>query len=523
MRTLHAPLRVPVAALSLALALAAPSSGAEASAKIDPWVTEQLGAAPQARVPVVVELAQRADLSDIAGTKEQKGAEVFRRLTAVAERSQQPLLARLAELGVPSRSFWVANVVSLEADAVLVAELSAREDVARIVGDSPVRVPVVQVDAASSPEVPETIEWNVAKVNADDVWALGFRGQSAVVAGEDTGYFWQHTALQAKYRGWNGVTADHNYNWHDAIHSGGGSCGANSPVPCDDHGHGTHTMGTMVGDDGGTNQVGVAPGARWIGCRNMDVGNGTPTTYIECFQFFLAPTDLAGQNPDPSLAPDSINNSWGCPTSEGCNSGNFATMNTVVENLRAAGIAVVASAGNDGSACSTVNSPAAIFESVISVGSTTSADAASSFSSRGPVTVDGSNRRKPDVAAPGSSVRSSTRTSTTSYGTSSGTSMAGPHVAAAVALIVSAQPALRGDVDTIEDLIEQNTLPLTTSQGCGGDTSSQVPNNVYGWGRLDVLAAVQAALALDLLTVDDFELGTFCRWDELDPAAPLCQ
>jgi subtilisin family serine protease len=160
---------------------------------------------------------------------------------------------------------------------------------------------------------------------------------------------------------------------------------------------------------------------------------------------------------------------------------------------------------------------------VISVGSTTSTDVASSFSSRGPVTVDGSNRRKPDVAAPGSSVRSSTRTTTTSYGTMSGTSMAGPHVAAAVALIVSAQPALRGDVDAIEDLIEQNTLPLTTTQGCGGDTSSQVPNNVYGWGRLDVLAAVQAALALDLLTVDDFELGTFCRWDALDPATPLCQ
>ncbi len=97
-------------------------------------------------------------------------------------------------------------------------------------------------------------------------------------------------------------TADHNFNWHDSIHSGGGTCGVNSVVPCDDQGHGTHTTGTTVGDDG-TNQVGVAPGAKWIGCRNMDQGNGTPATYTECFQFMIAPTDLAGNNPNPTSSP----------------------------------------------------------------------------------------------------------------------------------------------------------------------------------------------------------------------------
>ena len=69
-------------------------------------------------------------------------------------------------------------------------------------------------------------------------------------------------------------------------------------------------MGTMVGDDGGANQVGMAPDAKWIGCRNMDVGNGTPATYSECFQFFLAPTDLTGANPNPALAPHAINRNW---------------------------------------------------------------------------------------------------------------------------------------------------------------------------------------------------------------------
>ena len=95
--------------------------------------------------------------------------------------------------------------------------------------------------------------------------------------------------------------ADHDYNWHDAIHDAypGNPCPSDSPAPCDDYGHGTHTMGTMVGDDGGSNQIGMAPGARWIGCRNMDGGAGTPATYSECYQWFIAPTRIDGSDPNP--------------------------------------------------------------------------------------------------------------------------------------------------------------------------------------------------------------------------------
>jgi subtilisin family serine protease len=504
--------------LSLAAALAAaPLSGATPRDKVDPWIDEQLSlAAPGAKVGVLVELAARPDFSGLRGTKHEKGAAVYRALTETAARTQGPLLARLRELGVPYRTFWVANLVRVDADARLVAELAERDDVARLAGDSPIRVPEAnQPDDDLTPgDAPAAIEWNIAKVNADDVWALGHTGQGAVIGGQDTGYQWDHPALKAKYRGWNGTTADHDYNWHDAIHSGTSPCGVNLTAPCDDHGHGTHTMGTMVGDDGGANQIGMAPGARWISCRNMDQGNGTPTTYIECFQWFLAPTDLAGQNPNPALAPDVINNSWGCPTSEGCNTGNFATMNTVVESLRAAGIAVVVSAGNDGSGCSTVGTPAAIFDAVISVGSTTSSDVISSFSSRGPVTVDGSNRRKPDISAPGSGVRSSVPGN--SYSSMSGTSMAGPHVAGAVALLLSADPALSGDVDAIEKRLERSALLRTTTQGCGGDSTTIVPNNVFGWGRLDILKAVTTLLA------DDFEPTTFGRWDLVCPGGAGC-
>ncbi len=351
--------------------------------------------------------------------------------------------------------------------------------------DEPVEI------AASAPDAPAAIEWNITKVNAPQVWAAGFTGQGAVIAGQDTGYQWDHPAIKGKYRGWNGSSADHNYSWHDAIHSGsGGACGLNATAPCDDNGHGTHTMGTMVGDDGGSNQIGMAPGAKWIGCRNMNQGNGTPTTYSECYQWFIAPTDLSGNNPNPAMAPDVINNSWGCPPSEGCTDPNVLL--AVTNSVRAAGILSVHSAGNSGSACSTVSDPSAIYDSSYSVGSTTNSDAISSFSSRGPVTVDGSNRLKPDISAPGSGIRSSYPTN--NYGSMSGTSMAGPHVAGLVGLIISIRPDWAGDVDQIETTINATALQLTSAQTCGGIPGSQIPNNTFGYGRIDAYAAYQAAV-----------------------------
>ncbi len=170
-------------------------------------------------------------------------------------------------------------------------------------------------------------------------------GQGIVIGGQDTGYEWQHPALMNQYRGWDGAVADHTYNWHDAIHennpntSPGNVCGFDSPQPCDDHGHGTHTMGTMIGDDGGANQIGMAPGAQWIACRNMEQGWGTPATYTECYEWFIAPYPAGGdpmRDGDPAKAPHVINNSWSCPVSEGCTDPDI--LRTVVENVRAAGI-----------------------------------------------------------------------------------------------------------------------------------------------------------------------------------------
>jgi len=457
-------------------------------AKVDPWVLES---GRSHETEFLVFLDEQADLSAAATlpTKEARGAYVFHALREVAERTQTSTLDELALRGIDHRAYWVANMIWVRGGLDAVQKMAERADVAHIYANPAVRVDAIPPMPGDAPQSPESVEWNIALVNADDVWAAGVTGDGAVVAGQDTGYFWEHAALVNQYRG--GPAGNHAYNWHDAIHSGGGSCGADSPEPCDDHGHGTHTMGTVVGDDGLGNQVGMAPTAKWIGCRNMDQGVGTPATYAECYQFFIAPTDLDDQNPDPMMAPDVINNSWGCPPSEGCTDPNILL--TVVQNVRAAGIVTVHSAGNDGSSCSTVADPAAIYEESFSVGATNSSDNIASFSSRGSVTVDGSNRLKPDISAPGVNIRSSTRDGGYQGGWN-GTSMAGPHVAGLVALLISASPGLAGDVGTIEEVIEQTAVPLTSSQGCGGSGPDDVPNNVYGWGRIDALAAFNYAL-----------------------------
>lgn len=495
--------------LAIALASLLPAAGSAAGwhDKIDPWVLDRL-AEPAAKSEFLIVLADQADVSSALAVhgKQAKGERVVALLRAKAASTQGPVLAMLAAERIPHRPFWVANVIWAQGDAALVARLAARPEVARIAANPRVRIALpAMTDAGASTDAVDAVETNLTHVRAPEVWAAGFTGQGVVVGNQDTGMDWNHPALKNQYRGWNGTTASHAYNWHDAIHTvaGGNPCGANSPEPCDDFGHGTSTTGIAIGSDGAANQIGMAPGAKWIGCRNMDAGTGTPASYAECFQFFLAPTDLAGNNPNPALAPDVINNSWGCPPEEGCTDPNV--LRTVVENTRAAGIVVVASAGNDGPGCSTINSPAAIYDAAFTVGSTgKTTDGVSSFSSRGPVLVDGSNRLKPDISAPGSSIRSSVPGG--GYGTGSGTSFAGPHVAGLVALMISAEPGLAGEVDAIEELIRSTAVHPASTGTCGGIPAGTFPNNTFGYGRIDARAAVPASPGF-LLTSGPAQLG----------------
>ncbi len=469
----------------------APAADEAALAKIAPWVVERTAGGGETEFLVV--LAEQADLSPAAtlSGRAAKGRFVRDALYAKARASQAPLLAWLDRQGLPHRSFYIVNAVLVTGSLAVAQEIASRADVARVEGNpemhalSPVEPSPAELGAARSALEPQAVEPGVAAIRAPEVWAAGVTGEGVVVGGADTGFDWDHPALIGHYRGWNGASADHDYNWHDSVHDGVGDCAPDSPVPCDDHGHGTHTLGTVVGlDASGTNQIGVAPGARFIGCRNMNEGVGTPARYLECMEWFLAPYPVGGTpaDGDPAMAPDLTTNSWVCTASEGCAP---ATLLAAVEAQRAAGIMFVASAGNSGPSCSTVSEPPAIYDAAYSVGaySVSTGDIAS-FSSRGPVTVDGSNRSKPDIAAPGVSVRSAYLND--AYIQMSGTSMAGPHVAGAVALLWSAHPALRGRIAETEDVLNESAVDVASTL-CG---SGGVPNNVFGWGKLDAKAAV---------------------------------
>ncbi len=426
----------------------------------------------------VVMLASQADLHAAASlpTKAAKGRFVFDTLRATAARTQAPIRAMLDRLGVEYKAHWIVNLVTVvRGDRALVRTLAMRSDVARIDVNDWVRSSALPAQpAVPAATAPAGIGWNVRKVNAPVVWSHGFTGQGIVVGEIDTGFQWDHPALKAHYRGWDGSSVDHNYNWYDEIDPG-------NRAPVDPSGHGTHTVGTIIGDDGGSNRIGVAPGAKWIGCRSMNQdGLGTADTYIGCLEFMVAPFDLDGNNPDPSKAPVAINNSWFCSISEG-ECPNQAILLPAVQDVRAAGIVPVVAAGNSGPYCRTIgiDGPPAQYDESFTVGAITNENGLATFSSRGPASFQGT-RIKPDMVAPGEYVRSSWPPST--YSIESGTSTASPHIVGVIALIYSAKPGLIGDVDATEQLIEQTAKHFDSSE-CG--SSGTFPNNLYGWGLVN--------------------------------------
>src|SRR6266704_3433784 len=457
--------------------------------KIAPWVMEHTVNGQRAEFFVV--LADQADLSQAAAlqTKAEKGRYVYNTLLNKSLTTQGPLLQWLRERGLEHQSFYIVNAILVKGTRDVAGTLAARPDVARVEGNPHIQNQLPQPEAVDeappSLQRPATIEPGINYTHAPQVWALGFTGQNIVVASADTGVRWTHNALKPHYRGWDGMVADHDYNWHDSIHNSvGNPCGNDSPFPCDDLGHGSHTTGTLIGDDGMGNQIGMAPGAKWIGCRNMDVGNGTPARYIECMQWFLAPTRIGGGDPDPTKAPDITINSWGCPPSEGC---SVDTLQAAVEAQAAAGIMMVVAAGNSGSACSTVVDPPSFYAASYTVGAlNTGTDTIASFSSRGPVTIDGSGRIKPDITAPGTGTRSASNASDTAYTFASGTSMATPHIAGAMGLLWCALPSLRHQINASRTALDNAAFFISSTQ-CG---TAGPPNNVYGWGRVDIAAAV---------------------------------
>jgi len=460
----------------VAIAAPTPAPSRPGPAPFDPYILEMIKQDGQADFYVVLKLQADLSAAQDLPTKETKGQYVFDALTEVAAKTQGPILAALKSEKATFKPMWIRNMIKVRGDKALLLEMAARPDVAEIIYEYPATLDVEPT--AGQPAGTDTIEWNITRVGAPDVWAMGITGAGAVIGDLDTGVQWNHPALINQYRGnLGGGVYDHNYNWYD---------GGMTTVPLDYDTHGSHTMGTIVGSDlpsdplNAPNAIGMAPGAKWIACP----GIGSP--YVgpfECFQFFLAPTDLQGNNPDPSLAPHVISNSWSSAGTD---------YHAAIQTLYAAGIFFSKSAGNTGSNCNTITNPGQ-WPEVTAAAAFANGDTIASFSSRGPVTIGYDKFVKPDIAAPGVNVRSAMPGN--GYQSMQGTSMACPHVTGAVALLISANPELAGKIDILQMLLKMNAEPKISTQ-C--TPFVDVPNDVWGWGILDIQAAVVAAQAISM-------------------------
>jgi len=467
---------------------------------------------------VIIDFGERPDLSPAFTMDwEARGQFVVDQLRSTAERTQARARAYLETEEVMFRPFWIDNVILLpSASSRILDDLAGFHEIEVLRADRTMMV-IEPVQKSNAPANVLSIEPNISHVNADQVWGMGIDGGGMVVAGIDTGVRYTHEVLAPRYRGNLGTIFVHDYNW---LSGDGGSA---SPV--DGHGHGTHTVGTMVGDDGGANQVGMAPGATWIACEGCPDGGCPASALLTCAQWVAAPYPVGEPgSPDPSKRPHVVNNSWG-----DCDQSYDDWYQGVVDSWHAAGVYPVfanVNASNCGYSnppgCNTVGNPGR-YGNVTGVGSTGQSNGAyASHSNWGPtdnadtVNPNGYPSLKPQVVAPGVDIRSALSGGDSSYGSWGGTSMSAPHVAGLIALMWQAAPCLVGDYAETENIIQASAVAIPYATNCGGEGPGHIPNMATGWGEIDALEAVLQAGAYCgsswVVFVDDFDDGTTGAW-----------
>ena len=429
-----------------------------------------------------VVMSTQADLSQAASIEDvdDRRAWVYETLVDHADASQKDLRAWLDDRGIAYTPYYLTNGVEVHASAIRRWQIARRPDVLKIVYSPELRplpeLPPLQPGTASKPVTPT---WGLEAIGVPRVWEeLGVRGEGVVVGQSDSGVDVTHPALADGYRGTEMGTDD--YNWLDPWFG--------KPQPYDINGHGTHTLATAAGDD----LVGVAPDAEWFACANLVRAFGSPAYYLTCMQFMLAPYPQDGdplRDGKPELAADVSTNSWGCPARiEGCDQ---ETLWFASQALREAGIFFVAAVGNEGPACDSMQTPPGNYaNTIMAVGALNRYGDIAMFSNRGPETHSPDGARGPDLLAPGVQVLSAWPDG--GWNSIEGTSMAAPHVAGVVALMWSANPALRGNVEATERILLETASPFTGAADACSD--GQTPDPAYGYGIVNAYEAVKAAM-----------------------------
>jgi hypothetical protein len=377
-------------------------------------------------------------------------------------------ISALAESGKVANitRYWITDAVSFSVDRGLLAKIANHPDLRYLIKDLPLElVEPVSVEESQSGLTGSDNSMTVTGVR--ELWNRGYTGHGRLVCNFDTGVEGTHPALVANWLGANGGSASQ--SWFDPY---------GTAYPIDNGGHGTHTMGIMVGRDG-ADTIGVAFNANWIAASVVDRGQNLIKTVSDILAAFQWAADPDGNPETVNDLPDVVSNSWGIPR------GLFApcdqTFYQAIDNLEALGVVVVFACGNEGPNAGTIRNPADRATSPTNSFSIGAVDQnqsdlpVASFSSRGPATCD-TTQIKPDVVAPGVSIRSSFRGAT--YKLMSGTSMAAPFVAGCVALMREYNPAAT---------VEQIKTALIAS---AGDLGAQGKDNDYGWGFINVARAI---------------------------------
>ncbi len=451
-----------------------------ASAQIDPYLQRVINDNAGEEIPVVIILndqwkadSVRASMINQKMTATERKRQTIKQVKAFTKNSQKPLLSDIQKLKANYRinnvrPFWAANIIALKASPDAIYALAKHSDIFKIVYDEPGYA--IYPGEKAKPGKTDKAEVGLRVINARALWAMGYTGKGRIAMGIDTGIFPGHPAFGNRFLG-------HYFPLDQCWF------GYNNDWPFDISDHGTHTMGTTLGQANGYyDTIGVAFNAYFIAAdpivSSLDELR-TRSQIMESFQWALDPDG----NPNTvSDVPDAINNSWGLSNSgnpDNCDMPATLVLNTV----HTAGIAVIFSAGNDGPGSGTVGEPAHIARSttnVFSVGALNAGTLAiAGFSSRGPTNCyegpDTSLMIKPEVSAPGEGVYSCTDQS--GYGTMSGTSMAAPHVTGAVLLLKEAFPEVPGDE------ILMALYNTATDLGDPGE------DNVYGNGLINLEAA----------------------------------